>query len=382
MGLSNSVPRARLGLESAASKGTTFLSERNSRSLPLSEGLVGEASHTTSKVPEISGANFSSSKTGLRGKRTILDLSVLNKYIQCPKFRMTTTSDVRSSLEIGNYTTSWDIQDAFWNVPVHPIFSKYLGFILDRNKHSFVGMPFGLCIGPRVFTKLMNVVIKSLRLRGVKILAYLDDLLLWSNSATECQRHTSLVEEELQSRGFLINYFKSRPKPSQFFDYLGLTWDTVLGTISLPVRHRKSTLQMVKKAIKKDTLTLTEFQAILGKINFATIVDPPSKAWAKSWYKYVRYFKKGQRKSVPLLLRNSMRKWLQKQQLKAKAPLKVPHPSLEIFTNSSQTGWGYHSSAGHQNRGQWPFSFINLHINLKELICPLKYGHMERCNLV
>ena len=314
------------------------------------------------------GRLFQVAKRDSTEKRTILDLSTLNEYIKCPTFKMTTTSDVRNSLQIGDYTTSVDIRDAFHHVPVHPIFSKFLGFILNRKKFIFRGMPNGLCIGPRVFTKLLKVVIQSLRLKGIKILAFIDDILLWAESAEICEQHTAIARKEFEKRGFLLNFQKSRFKASQKFDYLGLYWDTQNGTLSLLKRHRIATIKLVKGLIKKQAIFLKEFQALLGKINSTTLVDPPSKCLAKGWYRYLKYFTNRFKKPIPRTLRKSLTTWLRKHQLKTRIPLTPPHPSVEIFTDSSQDGWGYHSSLGHQNSGKWSLPFRHLHINLKELI--------------
>ena len=60
--------------------------------------------------------------------------------------------------------------------------SSYLGFQVGDKIFKFQAMPFGLNIAPRIFTKLMDQAISQLRIGGVKILAYLDDLLIWSDT--------------------------------------------------------------------------------------------------------------------------------------------------------------------------------------------------------
>ena len=58
--------------------------------------------------------------------RVILDLSPLNKYIQCDKFQMLTIAQIRTLLPQGAYAISIDLTDAYWNVPVAPHFSLTL----------------------------------------------------------------------------------------------------------------------------------------------------------------------------------------------------------------------------------------------------------------
>ena len=51
--------------------------------------------------------------------RTILDLSPLNKFIQCDRFQMLTISQIRTLLPQGAYTVSIDLTDAYWYLPIN-----------------------------------------------------------------------------------------------------------------------------------------------------------------------------------------------------------------------------------------------------------------------
>ena len=86
----------------------------------------------------------------------IIDLSYLNKFIRCDKFKMTTTQLVRDLLPKGAYTCSLDLSDAYWHVPVADSFRPFLGFALGRKLFRFKVLPFGLNIAPRIFTKLAS----------------------------------------------------------------------------------------------------------------------------------------------------------------------------------------------------------------------------------
>ena len=104
-------------------------------------------------------------------------------------------------------------------------------------------MPFGLNIAPRIFTKLCRPILRELRTKGVKVLVYLDDWLIWGESKEECLAATRIVVQVLEKRGFLINKEKSRLIPSQSFQWLGVTWDTISGKISLPQDKVETFLQ-------------------------------------------------------------------------------------------------------------------------------------------
>ena len=84
--------------------------------------------------------------------RVILDLNVLNQYIQCPHFKMLTLQDVKLLLPEGFYTVSLDLKDGYWHVPIAPAKLPYLEFTYLGSDYWFRALPFGLNIAPRIFT--------------------------------------------------------------------------------------------------------------------------------------------------------------------------------------------------------------------------------------
>ena len=68
--------------------------------------------------------------------------------------------------------------------------------------YRFKVMPFGLNIAPRIFTKLVTVVVKHLRERNICVAAYLDDWLVWAPSEQQYTSDCQLVMQELEKRVF------------------------------------------------------------------------------------------------------------------------------------------------------------------------------------
>ena len=178
--------------------------------------------------------------------RTILDLSHLNKFIQCDKFQMLTIAQIRTLLPQGSYTASIDLSDAYWHIPISRRFSPYLGFKLGRKAYVFKAVPFGLNIAPRIFTKLSETVVELLRqkrLPGHVLIRRLPDMgcieagVLSSNPE---------VIKYLQQLGFQINLKKSRLTPSQEFQQLDLPWNLKSHKLSLPKDKWKEIARAVR----------------------------------------------------------------------------------------------------------------------------------------
>ena len=70
-------------------------------------------------------------------------------------------------------------------------------------------MAFGLAPAPRVFTKILRTVMAFLRRKGIRLVIYLDDILVLNESKEGLVADVNTVLELLQSLGFLLNWEKS-----------------------------------------------------------------------------------------------------------------------------------------------------------------------------
>jgi hypothetical protein len=95
-------------------------------------------------------------------------------------------------------------------------------------------MAFGLAPAPRVFTKILRTVMAFLRRKGIRLVIYLDDILVLNESKEGLVADVNTILEFLQSPGFLINWEKLIIAPTQVIEYLGLIVDSNDPSFSLP----------------------------------------------------------------------------------------------------------------------------------------------------
>jgi hypothetical protein len=67
---------------------------------------------------------------------------------------MDTPEYVRAALQTGMWTTSIDLKDVYFHVPIHPSYWKFLRFQVLGKLYQFLALPFGLNTAPRLFTNL------------------------------------------------------------------------------------------------------------------------------------------------------------------------------------------------------------------------------------
>jgi hypothetical protein len=325
------------------------------------ERVVYPINHWISRV-------FTVPKPG--GTRFIIDLKKLNTLIPCPTFRMTSHHSVRQLLPVGSWTTSIDLEAAYFHIPIHPGWRRFLAFTLDRVTYRFKSMPFGLNIAPRVFTKILKEILSILRLDGVQIIAYLDDLLIWAPSEESCRQDTQRVQITLKSFGFLINLEKSRLSPNQHFAFLGVAWSLTDHTWGITQEKQSQILTRLKQFRKNNQASKREWERLLGLLNFVAPLLPQGRLHLHDLILEVNFFFR--RKSRDLLLPTPSRlirllNWWTPSRLRMTQSLLSPPISRQILTDASGSGWGA-ISQGDTRKGLWDPSFQDVHSNAKELM--------------
>ena len=81
----------------------------------------------------------------------------------------------------GIWMASINLKDAYFYIPIAWSHWKYLQFCIAVKVYQFHVTPFGLSSAPRVFTKILLVLIFLIK-QGIQMYAYLDDLLITGES--------------------------------------------------------------------------------------------------------------------------------------------------------------------------------------------------------
>jgi hypothetical protein len=110
-------------------------------------------------------------------------------------------------------------------------------------------MAFGLAPAPRIFTKLLKVVVAFLRKRGIRLVFYLDDFLIMNESEEGLCADLKTTLNILESLGFLINWEKSPVIPSKCIEYLGMIVDSDRLSFSLPSAKVRDVMGICNKVL-------------------------------------------------------------------------------------------------------------------------------------
>ena len=140
----------------------------------------------------------------------VINLKPLNQFVQRIHFKMENIQMAMNFVSLGDYMVSLDLKDAYFSVPILRPHCKYLRFIWRDQIYEFTCLPFGYSLAPRVFAKIFKPIVAQLKLNGLGIVIFLDDILLLQALFAECMEQLSLLRKLLESLGFVINDAKSQ----------------------------------------------------------------------------------------------------------------------------------------------------------------------------
>ncbi|KAI2648975.1 Transposon Ty3-G Gag-Pol polyprotein [Labeo rohita] len=181
------------------------------------------------------------------GLRPILDLRLLNRSVKRLKFKMLTIKQVVSQIRSEDWFVTIDLKDAYFHVSILPHHRKFLRF-------AFRG--------------------KAYQYRGIRILNYIDDWLILAQSEIEAVRHRDVVLAHMKVLGLRLNAKKSVLSPLQRTTYLGVVWDSTTMQARLSPARIESILTAVKRVKEGRSLTVKQFQQLLGLMAAASNVIP------------------------------------------------------------------------------------------------------------
>ena len=198
-----------------------------------SERSSGE-SGTTGKPICINSLFLVEKENGSGQYRPVINLKSLNKFVESTSFKMESLQVAKGLLQPGDFMMKLDLKDAYYTVPVHHTHWRYLRFLYHENLYEFRCLPFGLTSAPRAFTKILKPVAALLRSLGIRVVFYLDNILILHLDKDRLLIIFHQVMELLQNLGFTVKREKCSAFPTQQLIFLGALLDSTKMTVFLP----------------------------------------------------------------------------------------------------------------------------------------------------
>ena len=307
------------------------------------------------------------------GQRPVINLKYLNKHVKSEHFKMEGLHTVKALLRREDFMAKVDLKDAFFMVPIAPQFRHLLLFKLKEKIYQFNCLPFGLCTAPRVFTKILKPAMEMLRSLSIRLVVYMDDMLLMAESRQKLTEHVQLTLFLLENLGFVVNSKKSILVPSQEIEFLGMIVNSISMDLKLPGEKIRKIRQEAHHLLNQTQPTAQLLSQLLGKLNATSPALQMAPLFCRSLQICLKKALSDNQQNYQAVVQLSpqaledLQWWeLHLSSWNGKS-LITQSASMTITSDASLQGWGA-TCNGNRTRGPWSPSEQSLHINCLELL--------------
>ena len=253
----------------------------------LASGAVTEVRREDSMVCNPLGVVMNSA----RKPRLIVDLRYVNQHLRSHKFKY---EDIRTAADLfskGDWFFKFDYKSGYHHLEIFPQHCQFLGFSLFfRGKlrfFQFTVLPFGLSVGPYLFTKIQRALVKHWRSKGFRIFTYLDDGAGADQVLSEAMKMSTVVRRDIALSGFIANEEKSQWVPSQLGELLGFILDLQHGLFRVPARRVEALKQLIDTIIDKHFIVSARCLSRLSGslVSMGLALGPVVRLWTRGIYR-------------------------------------------------------------------------------------------------
>ena len=172
----------------------------------------------------------------------------------------------------------------------NPINSFWVRVIKGVTKYfKFTVLPFGLSVGPYIFSKVMRPLVKYWRSKAISLVVYLDDGISAAQSFSKCEEHSLLVKSDLFKSGFVSNKDKCQWVPIQVICWLGILGDFKNNCMFIPSGKISGILDEVVENMSCKRVSARKLARVTGRIisNFLIMGDV-CKLMTKAMYRLIK----------------------------------------------------------------------------------------------
>lgn len=178
----------------------------------LAKGIIRE-----SQSPYSSPILLVKKKDG--SDRMCVDFRALNRLTVKDRYPLPLIEDHLDRLGKAKYFTTLDMATGFHQISLEEESIPLTGFVTPEGHYEYVKMPYGLANAPIVYQRIISNTLSEFIESG-KVLVYIDDCLILSNTVQEGLDTLKAVLEKLTKSGFSINLRKCSFL-SKEIEYLG-----------------------------------------------------------------------------------------------------------------------------------------------------------------
>ncbi|KAK5887644.1 hypothetical protein CesoFtcFv8_016234 [Champsocephalus esox] len=198
----------------------------------------------------------------------------------------------------------------------------------------------------------------------MRVLFYLDDLLLLARSREEAALQTVQLVSHLSSLGFIINWEKSCPLPSHIIMYLGMEFNSARMRARLSQWRVENLTALLRRVTPGRVVITLSMMQLLGMMSAGHVVIPLGLLYMRRlqrWFIRLRIDPVRQRRGrvcIPLSVGLVLTYWKNPHVLSVGVPLGRVTSHTSVFTDASLSGWGgnMHVAGSGGTVAAWPLN--------------------------
>ena len=266
-----------------------------------------------------------------------------------------------------------ELKDALFMVPIASQFRHLLLFKMEKKTYQFNCLPFGLCTAPRVFTKILKPAIEMLRSLSIRLVIYMDDMLLMADSKQKLTEHVQCTVFLLENLGFIMNSKKSILQPMKEIEFLGMIVSSLSMDLKLPGEKIRKIRLEARRLLHSKQPSAQLLSQLLGKLNATSPALQMAPLFCRSLQICLKQALSDSQQNYQAAVQLSPQaledlQWWELHLSSWNGRSLITQPtSLTITSDASLQGWGA-TCNGNRTRGPWSPSEQSLHINCLELL--------------
>ena len=273
----------------------------------------------------------------------------------------------------GALMAKMDLKAAYRQVPVHRSDQHLLGIEWSGICYIDKALPFGLRSAPKIFSAMADGLAWAMFCEGIQeCVHYLDDFLFWGPpSSPSCRQALDKAVALCERLGFPVAPSKT-VGPSNVLTFLGIEIDSVSQELRLPADKLERLRRILGRWGRKRWATKHDLQVLIGYLGHAAAVVRPGRAFMRN---LIEASKKRRLPAQEVRLNVDCRAdiaWWSTFVGAWNGRALFPNlPRGPTLLSDASGSWGcgaYSPGSGQWFQIQWPPSFMEVNIAVKELL--------------
>lgn len=135
--------------------------------------------------------------------RLCVDYRHLNNITRKDKYPMPNIEEILDSLAGATIFSKLDALSGYHQIPMAEEDSEKTAFVCKEGIFEYIKMPFGLVNAPATFQRIMDKILEKEKWKFAAV--YLDDIIIYSKSKDDHEKHLKIVCDKLKLAGIILN---------------------------------------------------------------------------------------------------------------------------------------------------------------------------------